>query len=62
MKRCSKCSTDYFENMLDFRLEDGAKLIDVEIAPLLPIIIGNGFICRNKIFTDLPSIFFPLIF
>jgi len=28
MKRCSKCNTDYFDNMLEYCLEDGAKLLD----------------------------------
>jgi hypothetical protein len=27
MKRCPKCNLDYFDNMLEFCLEDGAKLI-----------------------------------
>lgn len=26
MKRCPKCNTDYFDNMLEFCLEDGVKL------------------------------------
>src|SRR6185369_5628593 len=29
MKRCPKCSSQYFDNMLDFCLEDGAKLLIV---------------------------------
>lgn len=39
MKRCSKCNTDYFDNMLDFCLEDGAKLLAV----------ANNDADRNKI-------------
>lgn len=27
MKRCPKCSTDYFDNMLDFCLDDGERLL-----------------------------------
>lgn len=27
MKRCPKCNADYFDNMLEFCLEDGTKLI-----------------------------------
>ena len=30
MKKCPQCQTDYFDNMLDFCLEDGAKLVSVE--------------------------------
>ena len=29
MKRCPKCSSQYFDNMLDFCLEDGSKLLVV---------------------------------
>lgn len=29
MKRCPKCSTDYFDNMLEFCLDDGARLVEV---------------------------------
>lgn len=29
MKRCPQCQTEYFDNMLDFCLEDGAKLLQV---------------------------------
>lgn len=29
MKNCPKCHTDYFDNMLEFCLEDGTKLISV---------------------------------
>ena len=29
MKRCPKCSADYFDNMIEFCLEDGAKLSDI---------------------------------
>lgn len=32
MKRCPKCKTDYFDNMLEFCLEDGAKLVSVSDA------------------------------
>lgn len=28
MKRCPKCSADYFDNMLEFCLEDGTKLVN----------------------------------
>lgn len=27
MKRCPKCSADYFDNMLEFCLEDGSRLV-----------------------------------
>lgn len=27
MKRCPKCNTDYFDNMLDFCLDDGERLL-----------------------------------
>ena len=30
MKKCPQCQTNYFDNMLDFCLEDGAKLSFVE--------------------------------
>ena len=29
MKRCPKCNLDYFDNALEFCLEDGAKLVSV---------------------------------
>lgn len=32
MKKCPKCHTDYFDNMLEFCLEDGAKLVFVSEA------------------------------
>jgi len=33
MKKCPQCQTDYFDNMLDFCLEDGARLILAEDDP-----------------------------
>jgi hypothetical protein len=32
MKRCPKCNVDYFDNMLEFCLEDGTKLLVVSEA------------------------------
>lgn len=32
MKHCPKCSADYFDNMIEFCLEDGTKLSDVSTA------------------------------
>jgi hypothetical protein len=34
MKRCPQCSTDYFDNLLEFCLEDGTKLVALSSAPL----------------------------
>lgn len=31
MKRCPQCSADYFDNMIEFCLEDGTKLLDIGI-------------------------------
>lgn len=31
MKRCPKCRTEYFDNMLDFCLDDGERLLLVEV-------------------------------
>ena len=32
MKRCPQCNTDYFDNMLEFCLDDGTRLISVSSA------------------------------
>ena len=34
MKRCPKCNTDYFDNLLEFCLEDGARLVALSNTPL----------------------------
>lgn len=38
MKRCPKCKLDYFDNMLEFCLEDGAKLLTVPTSDEVPTV------------------------
>lgn len=38
MKRCPKCKLDYFDNMLEFCLEDGSKLVTVPTSGEIPTV------------------------
>lgn len=38
MKRCPKCKLDYFDNMLEFCLEDGSKLVTMPTAGEVPTV------------------------
>lgn len=53
MKRCPKCNTDYFDNMLEFCLEDGAKLISInETSTKLKSSQSNPIISETSNFPD----------
>jgi hypothetical protein len=38
MKRCPKCQLDYFDNMLEFCLEDGSKLVTMPTVGEVPTV------------------------
>jgi hypothetical protein len=42
MKRCPKCNLEYFDNMLEFCLEDGSKLLTVSNYDEAPTVTKSG--------------------
>src|SRR5437868_6161834 len=41
MKRCPKCNADYFDNMLEFCLEDGTRLTSLSPATGIPTAVAQ---------------------
>lgn len=59
MKRCPKCNTDYFDNLLEFCLEDGARLVLLsetarEFKTVTNDISGNPATAKTEAFAFAP--------
>jgi hypothetical protein len=54
MKRCPKCHLEYFDNTLEFCLEDGARLFNISAAPVKEV----PTISRQQPLTDEKTVSF----